>query len=235
MDRATSFAKVTRRLDADGIEILSFDRAGYGSRAGETPPEPRVVGDATDLLARLGDDGRPAVAVGHSYGGHVALAAAIARPDLVRAAVLYETPLAWMDWWPPDTAGGRAVHCVDAEGGTPADAAERFMRTIVGDEVWERLSPSTRDARRAEGPALLADLRDIQRTGDPPYDPSAVTVPVVIARGSESKGQHILGLDEWRRTYPAAPVVILVGAGHGGHASHPDAFAGLVRTALTLT
>jgi len=233
MDRATSFAKVTRRLESSGVEVVSFDRAGYGSRADEVPPDPRVLGDAADVLAQLGD-GPPAAAVGHSYGGHVALAAAIRRPDLVRAVAIYETPLAWMDWWPPDTAGGQAVRRVDAEGGTPADAAERFMRTIVGDEVWERLPPSTRDARRAEGPALLADLRDIQRTGDPPYDPADVTVPVVIARGSESKGQHRLGTEEWQARFPAAPVVVLDGAGHGAHSSHPDLFADLVRTTLAL-
>ncbi|HVF31994.1 MAG TPA: alpha/beta hydrolase [Acidimicrobiales bacterium] len=232
MDRATSFAKAIRRLD--GTQVLASDRAGYGTRAGERPPDPRVLGDAADLLARLDDQGPPAVAVGHSYGGHVALAAAIERPDLVRAVALYETPLAWMGWWPPDTAGGRAVRRVDVEGGTPADAAETFMRSIVGDEVWERLPAATQRARRAEGPALLADLRDIQRPGDPPYDPTSVTVPVVLARGRESTGQHRLGLDEWRRLFPAAPVVLLDGAGHGGHASHPDGFADLVRTTMAL-
>ena len=226
MDRAQSFAKVARRL-TDDLDVVALDRAGYGPRASDPIPEPRVAGDAADLLAHL-DGGPPVTIVGHSYGGHVALRAAIERPDLVRAVVIYETPLAWMDWWPPDTAGGRAVRTY-ADGGSPADAAEAFMRAIVGDDVWERLPATTKEARRAEGPALLADMRDIQRTGDPPYDPTDVTVPVVISRGSESKGQHRLGTDEWRRLFPDAELEVIEGAGHGAHLSHPDEFAALAR------
>ena len=228
MDRATSFAKVSRRLVDAGLDVLTYDRAGYGSRVDEPPPAPRVLGDAADLLARLEE--RPAVAVGHSYGGHVALAAAVQRPDLVPAVAIYETPLAWADWWPPDTSGGVAVRVIRQDGGTPADAAETFMRSIVGDAVWERLPPSTRGARRAEGTALLADLLDIQ--GSAPYDPAAVRVPVVLGRGSESKGQHRLGSDAWQELLPDARLVVIDGAGHGGHSSHPDAFAAFVRSAL---
>jgi pimeloyl-ACP methyl ester carboxylesterase len=232
MDRATSFAKVRRRLEAAGHAVLAEDRAGYGTRVDDPIPSPRVAGDAADVLAALpattADE--PAVLVGHSYGGHVALAMAIARPDLVRAVVIYETPLAWMDWWPPDTSGGQAVRVV-AEGGTPADAAERFMRSIVGDRVWDRLPPSTKAARRAEGHALLADMDDIRHL-PPPYDPTAVAAPVVIGRGSESKGQHRLGTEAWRELLPEAEVVVIEGAGHGGHLSHPDAFAGLVGAAV---
>lgn len=225
MDRAASFAKVQRRLN--DAEVVAFDRAGYASRVDEAPPHPRVRGDAGDLLARLAD--RPAVVVGHSYGGHVALAAAIERPDLIRAVAIYETPLAWMDWWPPDTSGGQAVGVV-RDGGSPADAAETFMRSIVGDRVWERLPPSTKAARRAEGPALLADMHDIRAAA--PYDPASVPVPVVIGCGAESKGQHRLGTDAWRELLPRADVVIVDGAGHGAHLSHPDAFADLARSAM---
>jgi pimeloyl-ACP methyl ester carboxylesterase len=232
MDRATSFAKVARRLRAAGHEVLADDRAGYGTRVDDPIPDPRVAGDAAEVLDALSSRATPAVVVGHSYGGHVALAAAIARPDLVAAVALYETPLAWMDWWPPDTSGGRAVRTV-AEGGTPAEAAETFMRSIVGDRIWERLPPATKAARRAEGPALLADMADIRAHA--PYDPSAVTVPVVIGRGSESKGQHRLGTEQWQQLLPGAEVVVIEGAGHGAHASHPDEFAGLVAAAYALT
>ena len=225
MDRAASFAKVRRRLD--DVDVLAFDRAGYASRVDEAPPAPRVAGDARDLLDRLG--GEPAVVVGHSYGGHVALAAAVERPDLIRSVAIYETPLAWADWWPPDTSGGRAVEVVRA-GGSPAEAAETFMRSIVGDRVWERLPPSTKEARRLEGPALLADMHDIRAAA--PYDAAAVRVPVVIGCGAESKGQHRLGTDAWRALLPHARVTIIEGAGHGAHLSHPDAFADLARSAL---
>ena len=43
-----------------------------------------------DLVTIVG--GRPAVLVGHSYGGDVALGAAAAAPEVVRAVGVYEPP-----------------------------------------------------------------------------------------------------------------------------------------------
>src|SRR5688572_26246204 len=134
MDRATSFAKVRRRLEeSGGHEVLTLDRAGYGSRVDAPPPagRGRIATDVDDLLELVDGSDGPAVMIGHSYGGHVAMAAAIRRPDLVPAIGVFETPLAWMPWWPSDTSGGVAVRAAAA--GTPADAAEAFMRSIVGD------------------------------------------------------------------------------------------------------
>ena len=83
---------------------------------------------------------------GHSYGGNVALALADRHPDLVQAVGVYETPLSWLDWWPGSTAGADAL----ATSGDPAEAAERFMRRLVGDERWR---PAARRPRaRPAGP-----------------------------------------------------------------------------------
>ena len=228
MDRATSFAKVERRLTGAGHEVVTFDRAGYGSRVDAPLPDGRgrIAADVDDLVELL--DG-PAVVIGHSYGGHVAMAASVRRPDLVAALGVFETPLAWMAWWPPDTSGGVAVRA--ARSGTPATAAEAFMRSIVGDDMWSRLPPSTKAARRAEGPALLADMADIHAL-PPPYDPAAVPVPVVIGRGSRSKGQHLRGTEALLELLPDAELHVVDGAGHGAHASHPDAFAEFVEAAV---
>lgn len=231
MDRASSFAKVRRRLDHAGHATLTFDRSGYGTRVDDALPSGRgrIAADVADLLALAGGDDGPLVVIGHSYGGHVAMAAAIQQPERIAAIGVFETPLAWMAWWPPDTSGGVAVRA--AEGGTPADAAEAFMRSIVGDAVWARLPPATKGARLAEGPALLADMADI-RPPPAPYDPATVTVPVIVGRGSESKGQHLRGTEALLELLPDARLHVVDGAGHGAHTSHPDGFAAFVEAAL---
>ena len=104
------------------------------------------------------------------------------------------------------------------------------MRSIVGEDVWARLPPSTKQARRAEGPALLADMADIQQL-PPPYDPAEVAVPVVVGRGSESKHQHLRGTEALLELLPDAELHVVEGAGHGAHASHPDGFVGFVEAA----
>jgi pimeloyl-ACP methyl ester carboxylesterase len=169
------------------------------------------------VVDRAPADG-PCVVFGHSYGGHVALAAAERHPRRVAAVAVYETPLAWMPWWPSTTAGGDATsHASD-----PADAAERFMRRLFGDERWERLPPATRDARRAEGPALLGELNDIR--ANTPWDPDSITVPVLAMRGERGQEHHRRGtalLGEWF----GCDVVTIEGASHFGPNTHPGQVA----------
>jgi pimeloyl-ACP methyl ester carboxylesterase len=220
MDRAASFLKAVRRLPE--LEVIRYDRRGYG-RSVDAGTAPSIDDQVADLLAVL--EGRPASVVGHSLGGVIALTAAERHPDLVPSVGAFEAPMAWTDWWPRVSAGAAAVETSRHAG--PEDAAEQFMRRMVGDERWERLPRRTRDERRSEGRALLAELGSIR--GEPPYDPARVTVPVLAGYGTESKPYH---QDAARRLAEQAPdgeLVVIEGAGHAAQSSHPDAFAAFVR------
>jgi pimeloyl-ACP methyl ester carboxylesterase len=112
----------------------------------------------------------------------------------------------------------------------PEEAAERFVRRMIGDERWERLPSRTRAERRSEGPALLAELGSI-RSG-PPYDPATLSVPVLAGHGSTSKLYHqeaAVRLAQWA---PDGELVVIDGAGHAAQSSHPDEFAAFVRRAV---
>jgi pimeloyl-ACP methyl ester carboxylesterase len=225
MDRSASFAKVQRRLD--GCHVVRYDRRGYG-RSVHLGAAPSIETQIDDLLEVL--NGRRGVLVGHSLGGVITLATAQRHPDQAAAVVAYESPMPWTDWWPSGTAGGAVADITD-----PGDAAETFMRRMIGDEQWERLPPATRAERRAEGPALVAELRSLRRPEPAPYDPALITVPVVVGRGTESKAHHRDTAEALARGVPGAELHIIEGAGHGAHASHSEAFAGLIRRALELS
>ena len=223
MDRAASFLKVTRRLPE--LDVLRYDRRGYGRSIG--------VGicasmdeQVDDLMSVIGSE--PAVVVGHSLGGVIGLVGAVRRPDLIPSVAAFESPMAWLDWWPTTSAGSSAVRA--SRGGTPEDAAERFMRGMVGDQVWERLPERTRRERRAEGPALLADLATIR--GEAPYEPSALTVPVLAGYGSESKPYHQEAARKLAEWAPDGELIVVEGSGHACQSSHPQDFAAFVRRAV---
>jgi pimeloyl-ACP methyl ester carboxylesterase len=222
LDRATSFARVRRHL-AD-LDTVAYDRRGYASRVGE--PTGTLDDHVDDLLAVL--DGRPAVVAGHSYGADVALAAAVRRPDLVVGMVSYEAPMPWQPWWPDHTAGSAAVHAAGSEA-----AAEAFMRRMIGDERWERLPNRTKAARRAEGGAVVAELRSIRDRA--PFDLTDVHVPVVVGVGTASAPHQRAAAPIVAELLPHATLVEIEGAGHGAHLSHPAEFAALVRRALSST
>jgi pimeloyl-ACP methyl ester carboxylesterase/nitroreductase len=221
MDRSSAMAKLARRLETD-LRVLRYDRRGYGRSVSVGPPFD-MEAQVDDLVALL--DGRPAVLIGHSFGGVVALTTAARHPLLVRAVGVYEAPLSWLATWPSHTAGGAAVAATE-QGRDPGDVAEAFMRRMVGDRVWERLPDRTRQDRRAEGAALVGELADLQR--EPPFEADEIGCPVLVARGEHGAAHHVAGtalLAEWFDT----DVALIDTAGHGAHASHPDEFADFAR------
>jgi pimeloyl-ACP methyl ester carboxylesterase len=156
----------------------------------------------------------------------MALAAAWRRPEQIRAVVAYEPPAPWLPWWPKRSAGGSAA---GARG--PEDAAETFMRRMIGDARWERLPERARARRRDEGPALMAEMSSM-RDNSAPFDPGQVSVPAIIGRGELSAPHHRRAAGALAGLIPGAELVEVEGAGHGVHLTHPDAFAAIVRRAL---
>jgi pimeloyl-ACP methyl ester carboxylesterase len=181
---------------------------------------PFAVADNVDDLEWLIEEwsegrGVP-LAFGHSFGGNVVLALAARRPDLVGAVAVYESPLSWLEWWPTETAGGAALAAGDG-----ADAGEAFMRRLVGDEKWARLPPSTRAARRAEGPTMLGELGDLRARA--PWDGARITQPVLAMVGERSRPHHRQAVASLPSMLPQVRVVEIVGAGHFGPNTHADA------------
>ncbi|MHB8505419.1 MAG: alpha/beta fold hydrolase [Acidimicrobiales bacterium] len=219
MDRASSFGRVAAALD--GGTVVAYDRRGYAGSAGRRPSDD-FADQVSDLLEVL--DGRPAVALGHSVGGDVVLAAAAAHPEIVRAAVVWEPPMPWLPYWPADSAGG-----VAASGELPPEeAAEMFMVRVVGRRVWGRLPEPTRRRRRSEGGALMAEMRAIRQAA---FDPAGVAVPVIVGVGSRSRPHHARATAELAAALPLGSHRTVDGAGHGAHLTHPAVLAGLVEEA----
>ena len=67
-----------------------------------------------------------------------------------------------------------------------AAAAERFFRRMVGDAAWDRLSESAKDERRADGPALEAELSAI-RIAEAPFDVTGLAVSPPPSVGASSR------------------------------------------------
>jgi pimeloyl-ACP methyl ester carboxylesterase len=222
LDRGTSFARVVRRLP--DLHVITYDRRGYHRSRGALPLATSLEDHVADLVTIV--SGRPAVLVGHSYGGDVALGAAAECPGAVRAVGVYEPPLPWSDWWP--RRSGRSPADQD-----PAAFAEGFFRRVVHDDAWDRLPEQARADRRADGPALVAELASIRRERSP-IDFTRLTMPVVLARGSRSLPHHRRAIDALAELLPTSEIIEFPGAAHGAHLSHPDAFAAFVRRVVAL-
>lgn len=218
MDRSAGLLRLSRRLETQ-FNVVRYDRRGYGRSAAVGPPW-TVAANADDLEQIVADlaasSARSVTLFGHSFGGNVALAVAGRRPELVAAVGVYETPLSWLDWWPDNSAGAAAMAAED-----PGNAAEAFMRRLVGDDVWDRLPASKQAERRAEGAAMVSELADLRR--QVPWHADDVTAPVVSMYGMSARPHHVRAMRNLADIVTTCRVVAVPGAGHGG--PHTDAVA----------
>ncbi len=220
MDRSAGLLRLSRRLDAEH-RVIRYDRRGYGRSAHVGPPwtVEANIDDLEDLLVSYAPE--LALVIGHSFGGNIVLGLAARRPELVAAVVVYETPLSWLDWWPGNSAGAAAMAADDS-----ADAAEAFMRRLVGDAAWERLPASKQAERRAEGAAMVSELADLRRR--PPWEGRAIEAPVLALYGEHARPHHRTGMEALVDMIPRCEAAMVPAAGHGGPHTHPDAVAAAI-------
>lgn len=214
---------------APRFHVLAPD--SYG--AGKSPPWPtnRQVGlrDELELLepvfARAGE---PFTLVGHSYGGAIALVAAVTQPRRIRAMALYEPVLFSVldaESPPPNDADGirdavgRAAAALDA--GDPDRAAECFTDFWMGTGTWKRMPES----RKEPIAAAIVSVREwlVALLGEPTRLESfaALDVPVLYMIGKRSPAPSRGVAKLLTRVLPRVEVVEFEGLGHMGPVTHP--------------
>lgn len=215
LDRGRSFQRVADRLEGR-CRIRWYDRRGYGSSTGG--PAVGVAEHIVDAVAVL--DGEPAVVVGHSFGGVIALGVAATAVDLVEAVAVYESVVPWAPGWADDTM--REVLA-------SADPAAAGLALMIGEERLAAMTEDERAERRTHADAFVAEERSV-RTGTPLYDVGAIRAPLVYGRSEIGFIQPIA--EYLAATVPGFEEVLLPGADHHAHRTDPDRFAGLVGRAL---
>ncbi|MBS1848722.1 MAG: alpha/beta hydrolase [Actinobacteria bacterium] len=220
MDRGAGMAQLTRRFG--DVPTMRYDRRGYG----------RAIGLGTGDLARHVDDlvglvaDRPVVLFGHSFGGLVVLGAAASGRLDVRAVITWEVPTPWIDRWP-----GWARVTIGGSSDPAGDTAEAFMCSTIGRDRWERLGPSTRGARRAEGASLIADL-DPRLAEASPFDPAQIDVPCTFGVGTVGSTPYQAAAAWMADRVPNSKVEIVDGAGHDAPVAQAESVARLVTATL---
>ena len=190
--------------------------------------------DIEDLLAieqqlRVG----PAHLVGTSYGALVALAFALAHPDMTLSLVLAEPPL---HRWACRTPLGALLYAAFMGNvWRPAARAfdlgdERSALQLLTDGIWGRaifdvLPSSRRDVILRNA----ASMRALTRSPDPFPDlqrnaVAKVAVPTLLVHGEHASELHRYVIDELARVIPAAARAEIAGAGHGSTQENPDGF-----------
>jgi esterase len=193
--------------------VIIYDRRGCSRSERPEPYEVTSVrehaNDARELLRAL--DAEPAVLIGRSYGGTVALELALRHPESVRALALLEAgPMGlspeYDEWF---EALAATLERVVVERGVDA-VGETMLREVLG--AWEELPEAFRDVFTANSPGLLAEIRGGERLTDN-SGLGGLETPTLIVAADDSPESLQHGTDGLVRALAQARVA-RVGGGH---------------------
>ncbi len=197
--------------------VITFDRRGSNRSERPEPYETTSVGEhADDALALLRElDAEPAVLIGRSYGGTVALDLALRQPDAVLGIALLEAgPMGLSpeyDAWFESLAA--TLEQVVGERGVDA-VGEAVVREVFG--AWEELPEVWREVFTTNGPALLAEIRGGERLSDNALL-AELRVPTLVIAAEDSLEPLQRGTDGLVAALPQARFARVP----GGHAIDP--------------
>jgi esterase len=203
---------------------IVYDRRGFGR---SERPEPLVmdVGRHADDAAALLDAlaAAPAVVIGRSQGGEIAVDLALRHPGRVRALALLEggglglSP-ALRDWLAAIDRRIFAAAEADVDG-----VAEAMLRAVLGDAGWDALPDGVRGVFAGNGAAIVAEERaGLLDVG--PEDLGAIAVPTLLVAAADSPPPLRDAMERIAAAMPAARLE-WVGGGHLIDPAHPVVLA----------
>jgi pimeloyl-ACP methyl ester carboxylesterase len=229
--------RVVEPILAGRYTVHAIDRRGRGASgdgAGYT------IGHEFDDLAAVvdaiaADGGRPVDVVGHSFGGRVGLGAALRTPNLRRLVVYEGAPSpAGTPYQAPDLLV-RLRSLADA--GRDEELLSTFLGEVIGmsgaDLAAYRANPVW-PARVAAAPTIV---REIEAEVSPVAGLDAlgaVRVPVLQILGGASLPAFRAATEALDARLARGEVVVIEGAKHAAHHTHPDRFVAEIERFLGL-
>jgi pimeloyl-ACP methyl ester carboxylesterase len=146
---------------ADRGRCIIYDRRGFFRSQRPEPFETVDLTDHVDDAAALLDalSATPAIVIGRSTGGEIALALAHRFPDKVKALVLLEPAVFTVDPQAAAWADRLRRKVLQAAAENPSSAAEAVFREALGGQAWESFPQELRELFAGASPAVLAEIR----------------------------------------------------------------------------
>ena len=221
---------------ASGFHVLAPDMHGAGKGPDWPTDRPLSLREEVTLLAPIcSRAGTPFSLVGHSYGGAVALVAAVQEPHSICALVLYEPTLfALVDAaFPRPNDADDIRQTVERAGaalaaGNRSAAAERFIDFWMGAGAW----PATPQSRRTAIEAAVVNVQGwcqaLFSEPTPLKALGALPMPVLLMVGKNSPASARAVARLLAEALPRVETLEFEDLGHMGPVTHPE----VVNTAI---
>lgn len=228
---------LAERLSAR-YRVFAPDFFGYGGSADWPGPKAFYLECEAEIVrALLMRADRRVHLVGHSYGGAVALHVARSCSDSLRSLTLIE-PAAFhllREADAPLAAGLAEVaeHMVRAiASGEYLAGFGRFVDYWNGAQAWAQFPAEKRYTMAARLPKVVLDFHATFNEASRLEDFRALTIPTLLIQGARSPAPTRRICDLLARTFPAAALRTLAGAGHMAPITHSELVNALIAAQL---
>jgi pimeloyl-ACP methyl ester carboxylesterase len=214
------------------FRVMAADLYGYGQSPAWADDRKLTLADEASLVEPVfRAAGERFHLIGHSYGGAVALRAALDAPERIRSLVLVEPVLfALLLQEDPEQAAAREIASVRddtiaaVECGELERSAERFVDYWMGPGSWSKLPDKRRAPIASAMRKVKSDWNALFTEPTPLAAFSKLAVNTLYIIGSESPASSRATARLLIPTLPSVTVVEMAGIGHMGILTHPEKF-----------
>lgn len=226
---STQWRALMERL-APRFHVFAPDLLGAGRGPAWPADRSVTLHDEVALLEPvLAAAGKPLCLVGHSYGGSVALMAALARPQRVRAVAVYEPTLfSLLEQESPGHPAADGIRDAVADAGAAIDAgdhaaaAEHFIDYWMGAGAWSRFPADRRPPIAAAMVNVRGWARALFTEPTPLQAFGSFDRPVLYMVGGRSPASSRGVARLLTATLPNVSVLEFAELGHMGPVTHPE-------------
>ncbi|WP_247048825.1 alpha/beta fold hydrolase [Arthrobacter rhizosphaerae] len=207
---------------------IIYDRRGFHRSERPDPFEKSDLAEQVDDAAALLDalSATPAVVIGRSTGGQIALELARRHPSRVEALVLLEAAVFTIDPEASAWAAELRRTVLRAAQKDPYSVAETVLRIALGDQVWDSLPPELKQMFARSSPAVLAEIRgtgldlSAESLVLTEQDLAEIAQPTLIVSSEDSPDVLRLVNSHLAKGLPHAETLLVTG-GHLINPAHP--------------
>jgi pimeloyl-ACP methyl ester carboxylesterase len=214
---------------ADRFRVIAVDLYGSGKTAAWPEDQPMHLDDELALLSSVfrvaGDRFH---LIGHSFGGAVALKAALANRDRLLSLILFEPVLfSVLIADAPQGAAAREIIAVRddtvrlVDEGNLHASAQRFVDYWMGDGAWAATPEPRRTVLAAAMRAVKLEWYAAFYEPTPLSSFAAVDVPTLLMTGTKSKASALAVARLVTSALPCVRVEEIEGVGHMAPVAHP--------------
>lgn len=211
------------------FKVLAPDLLGYG---GCREPVVEPFGYSQDVERLLGMLERPAILIGHSYGGFLALQLALRTPEMTRAVIAFD-PIAWGALRSTEPEALEPLK--DLRFARPEAGQDEWLRSFVdfwGEPgAWDKMSSRARESMLASYPKMRQEVASLvfDDTPDTAYGP--LSLPVLLISGKQTPLVQQRVTMALHRAISRSELQEMEG-GHMAPITHSDEFLSRVRAFL---